>query len=161
SQNNAPGGTGLRAEAHASTRGIGAWGVSYGDSGTGVLGETTPTSGTTYGVRGKVISDSGIGVFGANLSATGPTIGVRGQTSSPDGIAGVFDAFNGGNIFSGRSSGAERFRVDSAGNVIANGAVTAGSFSGDGSKLTNVNAAFLNGFPASTFFNDDVATFQN
>jgi hypothetical protein len=161
SVNHAPGGTGIRAEAQANTgHGFGVMGVSFGDTGTGVYGENSRLTGTTYGVRGKSLSDSGMGVFGTALSSTGPTTGVRGQTSSPDGTAGVFDAYNGGHILSGRSTGVEKFRVDSAGNIIATGAVNAASFSGDGSKLTNINASFLNGFPASAFFNADGANFQ-
>lgn len=161
SVNHSQDGIGLRADAQANTgRGIGVWGVSFADSGTGVLGETTQGTGTTYGVRGKVASDSGIGVFGASLSITGSTTGVRGQTNSPAGTAGVFDTFNGGSILSGRNTGVERFKVDGAGNLIAAGGVAAASFSGDGSKLTNINAAFLNGFPASTFFNADGANFD-
>lgn len=161
SVNHSQGGIGLRAETQAATgRGIGVWGVSYGDAGTGILGETTQATGTSYGVRGKAVSDSGVGVFGVNLSPAGPTTGVRGQTSSPGGTAGVFDAFNGGNILSGRNTGIERFKIDSAGNMTVSGAVTAASFTGDGSRLTNIDAKFLNGFSASSFFNADGATFQ-
>ncbi len=152
SVNHAPGGTGMRAEAQATTgHGFGVMGVSFGDTGTGVYGENSRLTGTTYGVRGKSLSDSGMGVFGTALSSTGPTTGVRGQTSSPSGTAGVFDAYNGGNIISGRSSGVEKFRIDAAGNMTATGAVTAASFAGDGSTLTNVNASFLGGSPASSF----------
>ncbi|MFL6438648.1 MAG: beta strand repeat-containing protein [Terriglobales bacterium] len=41
----------------------------------------------------------------------------------------------------------------SATNVNATGTVSAQSFSGSGASLTNVNAALLNGFPASSFLN--------
>ena len=61
------------------------------------------------------------------------------------GIAGVFDSRAGGNILSGRSSGIEKFRVDSAGNVSST------AFIGDGSKLINVNATLLGGFSAADF----------
>jgi hypothetical protein len=160
SLNHAPGGTAVRAEAQADTgHGIGVWGGAYGETGTGVLGENPALAGTTYGVRGKTFSDSGIGIFGANLSQTGSTTGVRGETRSPDGTAGVFDSYNGGNILSGRNSGAEKFKVDTAGNTFASGTVSASSFVGDGSKLTNVNADLLNGLSAASVFNDE-ANFQ-
>lgn len=61
------------------------------------------------------------------------------------GNAGVFDSRAGGNILSGRNSGIEKFRVDSAGNVSST------SFIGEGSKLTNVNATLLGGFSAADF----------
>src|SRR6185312_9897198 len=98
-----------------------------------------------------------IAVFGNSLSTTGVTTGVRGQTNSPAGTAGVFDAANGGNIFSGRSSGVEKFAIDAAGNATALGAIRATSFLGDGSKLSNVNAASLGGLPASSFLQSDIS----
>lgn len=144
--NRAPDGVGVRAEAQAATGlGNGIWGITAGDRGTGVLGEATQTAGATYGVRGSSASDAGIGVLGTSTSVSGATTGVRGESSSPQGTAGVFDSLAGGNILSGRSAGAEKFQLDSQGNV------TATSFGGDGSKLTSVNASSLDGLHASDF----------
>lgn len=159
--NHAPEGTGIRAESQASGgSGSGVWGVSAGDHGTGVVGEATQTSGTTYGVQGISASDSGVGILGVNRSANGTTTGVRGESNSPGGTAGVFDSLGGGNILSGRSAGAEKFRVDAQGNV------TSTAFSGDGSKLTNVNATLLGGLSASDLlksvvFNGDGSQLAN
>ncbi|WP_299645114.1 hypothetical protein [uncultured Chloroflexus sp.] len=59
---------------------IGVWGESPYSSGTGVLGQATATSGTTYGVRGEVVSPNGYAAHFAggqgvrvigNLQATG------------------------------------------------------------------------------------------
>src|SRR6185437_9168456 len=156
SLNHAPGGVGLRAESDATTgHGFGIMGIALGDTGTGVYGENSRSTGTTYGIRGKTLSDSGIAVFGNSLSTTGATTGVLGQTNSPAGTAGVFDAANGGNIFSGRVAGVEKFAIDAAGNATALGAIRAPSFIGDGSKLTNVHAASLGGLPASSFLQTD------
>ncbi|HEY2168496.1 MAG TPA: hypothetical protein VGJ30_02645 [Candidatus Angelobacter sp.] len=142
----APEGAGIRAESQASTgSGSGVWGMSAGDQGTGVVGEATQNTGTTFGVRGISASDGGIGILGVNRSTNGATTGVRGESNSPDGTAGVFDSLGGGNILSGRSAGAEKFHVD------AQGGVTSSAFIGDGSKLTNVNAALLGGLSASDF----------
>jgi hypothetical protein len=147
------GGAGLRSEALASAGpGTGVWGVSLGSDGaTGVLGETTQTTGFNYGVRGKSASNTGTGIFGLNYSTTGETTGVRGETRSPLGTAGVFDAAGGGKILSGRSSGVEKFGVDALGNVSTSGVVAAAAFAGDGSQLGNVNAGFLGGLPASAY----------
>jgi hypothetical protein len=159
--NHAPNGTGIRAESQASTgSGSGVWGVSAGDHGTGVVGEATQSSGTTYGLRGISASDGGIGVFGVNSSASGAATGVRGESNSPDGTAGVFDSLGGGNILSGRSAGVEKFHVDAQGNV------TSTAFSGDGSKLTNINASLLGGLSASDLlksvvFNGDGSQLSN
>ena len=143
--NRAPEGTGLRAESQASTgSGAGVWGISAGQ-GTGVVGEATQITGVTYGVRGISASDSGIGILGVNRSTNGATTGVRGEAGSPNGTAGVFDSLGGGNILSGRSAGVEKFQVDAQGNV------TSTAFSGDGSKLTNVNATSLGGLSVSDF----------
>jgi hypothetical protein len=108
-----------------------------------VVGEATQNTGTTYGVQGISTSDGGVGILGVNHSTKGTTTGVRGESNSPDGTAGVFDSLGGGNILSGRSAGAEKFRVD------AQGVVASTAFSGDGSKLTNVNATLLGGLSAS------------
>jgi len=151
-------GVAVRGDALAgSGSGIGMWGVTGAPGGTAVLGEAVQTTGLSYAVRGKNPSDAGVGVYGVNLSPTGFTTGVRGESRSPSGTAGVFDAYQGGQIFSGRSSGIEKLRIDGEGNLTAAGAVkgssvsaasinstgtvTAGAFVGDGSKLTNLNAS--------------------
>ncbi len=144
SLNRAPEGTGLRAESQSPAgSGVGVWGMSAGDHGTGVVGEATQITGLTYGVEGISSSNGGVGILGANRSASGATTGVRGESNSPDGTAGVFDSLGGGNILSGRSAGVEKFHVDAQGNV------TSTTFSGDGSKLTNVNATSLGGLSAA------------
>src|SRR5579864_6927651 len=159
--NRARDGAAVHAESQASTgSGSGLWAVSAGDHGTGVVGEATQNTGTTYGVRGFSASDAGVGILGVNRSSTGATTGVRGESNSPDGTAGVFDSLGGGNILSGRSTGVEKFRVDQQGNVIST------AFSGDGSKLTNVNATLLNGLSASDLvksvvFNGDGSQLSN
>jgi hypothetical protein len=137
-------GTAIRAESQASAgSGHGVWGISAGDHGIGVVGEATQTAGITYGVQGISTSDGGVGILGVNHSTIGATTGVRGESNSPDGTAGAFDSLSGGNILSGRSAGVEKFRVD------AQGVVASTAFSGDGSKLTNVNATLLGGLSAS------------
>lgn len=161
SGNFSPSGVGLRSETLASSgHGIGVWGVSLGSDGaTGVLGESPQSTGFTFGVRGKNASANGIGVFGFNSSLTGATTGVRGETRSPLGSAGVFDAWNGGKVLSGRNTGVETFSVDSLGNVNAAGSVNApafnggftGTFRGSGAGLTGVNADTLGGFAATDF----------
>ena len=159
--NRAPEGTAIRAESQASTgSGTGVWGVSAGDHGTGVVGEATQTTGTTYGVQGISASNGGVGILGVNRSLNGATTGVRGESNSPDGTAGVFDALGGGSILSGRSAGVEKFRVDAQGDVAAT------AFSGDGSKLTNLNATSLGGLSASDLlksivFNGDGSQLAN
>jgi hypothetical protein len=159
--NRAPEGTGIRAESQASVgSGHGVWGISAGNHGIGVVGEATQSTGTTYGVQGISTSNGGIGILGVNHSASGATTGVRGESNSPDGTAGVFDSLGGGNILSGRSAGVEKFRVDAQGNVAST------AFSGDGSKLTNVNATLLDGLSASDLvksitFNGDGSLLSN
>lgn len=147
--NHAPEGTGLRAEAQASTgSGAGVWGISD--------------------------SNSGIGILGVNRSPNGATTGVRGESNSPDGIAGVFDSLGGGSILSGRSGGVEKLHVDTQGNVAATAFIGDGSKlanvnatllgglsasdllksfvpNGDGSLLSNVNASTLEGLHAADF----------
>ncbi|HEX3153039.1 MAG TPA: hypothetical protein VHV32_00355, partial [Candidatus Angelobacter sp.] len=117
--------------------------VNRAPGGTAVRAESQASIGSGSGVWGVSAGDAGIGVLGASRSASGATTGVRGESNSPDGTAGVFDSLGGGNILSGRSSGVEKFRVDAQGNI------TATTFIGDGSKLTNLNATSLGGLSAS------------
>jgi hypothetical protein len=62
------------------------WGV-YGRalSGRGVFGETTTTSGATFGVFGKSVSPAGHAVYGENLSGG---VGVGGYSNSNSGLYG-------------------------------------------------------------------------
>lgn len=76
----------------------GGWGV-YGTtvSGVGVYGQSTATSGTTYGVVGESTSTSGSGVRGVATAASGITNGVVGESlsSSGRGVYGVAYATSG------------------------------------------------------------------
>ena len=64
----------------------GGWGV-YGRSvsGRGVFGETTATTGATFGLYGKSVSSSGHAVYGENMSGG---VGVGGYSNSNSGIYG-------------------------------------------------------------------------
>lgn len=117
--------------------------INRAPEGTGLRAESQASTGSGVGVSGISASDGGIGILGTNRSPNGATTGVRGESNSPDGTAGVFDSLGGGNILSGRSAGVEKFHVDAQGNVAST------AFSGDGSKLTNVNATLLGGLSAS------------
>lgn len=119
--------------------------INRAPEGTGLRAESQASTGSGVGVSGISASDGGIGILGTNRSPNGATTGVRGESNSPDGTAGVFDSLGGGNILSGRSAGVEKFHVDAQGNVAST------AFSGDGSKLTNVNATLLGGLSASDF----------
>jgi len=85
-----------------------------------VFGTTNSLAG--YGVEG---SGAYAGVYG-----TGPNYGVYGSTTSSTGIAGFFTVNSGGTILQGinNGNGATEFKVDSAGNVSAAGAVSGSSF---------------------------------
>lgn len=66
-------------------------------------------------------SAGSIGIVG-----NGGSIGVHGRVSTATGIAGVFDnPFTGGIILSGKMNGAEKFRVDGGGSIVASGQITA------------------------------------
>ena len=115
-------------------------------SGRGVYGNATSGTGVTYGLLGIAASTSGVGLSGQATAVTGSTIGVRAVNSSPAGTAAIFDALGGGKIILGRTTGfVEKFSVDGSGNVAASGGVTASSFTGSGSSLTNLSASNLSG----------------
>ena len=90
---------------------------------TGVQGQSTSATGT--GVSGTASGASGVGVLGNATSPTGNTIGVEGVALSPTGTAGVFNVTqSGGTILSGQLNGAQKFSVDSQGNIVASGGLT-------------------------------------
>jgi hypothetical protein len=65
----------------------GVYGTANSTSGRGVYGYTYAGSGSTYGVYGEAASSSGVGVFGVADSGSGTTYGVYGQVYSPSGEA--------------------------------------------------------------------------
>ena len=85
-------------------------------SSAGVLGESTATSGQTFGVGGFTSSPAGYGVEGLDVASSG-------------GTAGYFQVNTGSAIIlQGNNGSTTEFRVDSAGDVIAAGAVSGSSF---------------------------------
>lgn len=128
-------GRGVTGEAlNSSGNAFGVFGFSAGRGGRGVYGEANNPIGSNFGVFGESWSANGTGVYGLANTTGGSTIGVHGEVHSVAGTAGVFDNTAGGNILSGRAGGSLVFNVDGS------GAVTATSFVGDGSGLTNVTA---------------------
>jgi hypothetical protein len=63
---------------------IGVYGLGTG-TGTGVIGETTATSGPTFGIQGAVNSPAGYGAYLQNFATTGTTAAVYGATESTAG----------------------------------------------------------------------------
>jgi hypothetical protein len=127
----------------------------------GLRGEATASSGNAYGVRGLAPGASGVGVRGdgtiglqgfaqfegiyTEVFGSGVTRGVRAVVHSGSGTSGVFWNTGGGKILSGLSGGSSTEVFSVAGD----GAVTATSFSGDGSGLTGIGAASLGFDPAT------------
>jgi hypothetical protein len=69
----------------------GIWGqADAANTGRGVVGYSTPTSGAGYGVWGQSDSTTGGGVFGLAAAGSGLNYGVYGQTNSSAGYAGYF-----------------------------------------------------------------------
>lgn len=94
------------------------------------------TEGVVFGVHGVTQSDGNgsAGVVGQSTAASGVVAGVYGQAASAAGAAGVFDNTAGGAILRGLNDGVEMFTV------AGDGQVSATSFAGDGSQLTNLPA---------------------
>ena len=106
-------------------------GLTYGgffqnasESGRAVYGLATATTGFNYGGYFQTASDSGRGLLGVAASPTGTTYGVYGTSASPDG-----------------------YGVYSDGKMHATGVI-----SGNGSGLTNVDAAKFGGKFASGYY---------
>lgn len=64
----------------------GVWGKMSSEWGAGVLGEAFATSGMTCGVEGVSVSTGGMGVVGIANASSGPTYGVHGLSNSTSGI---------------------------------------------------------------------------
>jgi hypothetical protein len=116
-------------------------GTSSSASGTGVQGSATATSGNNFGVYGITNSPSGYAVYGVNFVTSGTTAGVYGTTASTQGYgvegvaggvggtAGFFQVSNtNATILQGNNGTNTEFKVDSAGDVIATGAVSGNGF---------------------------------
>lgn len=119
-QSNSTSGKGVVGQATATT-GVtfGVTGSSASDQGRGVLGNATATTGTTYGVYGSSASLTGRGVYG--LAPNGG-YGVYGETNSLVGIGGYFvNTTAPGNVIVGANATDIVFRVDTSGNVYADG----------------------------------------
>jgi hypothetical protein len=113
-----------------------------GGGGAGVYGEATAGTATS-GVYGVNYSAEGAAVRADERAETGNTAGVHAAVHSPGGTAGVFLNLAGGRLLAGWVGDpptTQVFRVEGSGNVWTSGSVTAASFSGDGSGLTNVPA---------------------
>ena len=122
---------------------------SNSEEGNGVLGIASNSIGSTAGVNGQSASVEGYGVFGSATNAGGTTFGVFGQSVSPSGY-GVFGQATAASgttygVF-GRATSPNGYGVYSEGKMHATGVI-----SGNGSGLTNVNAAQLGGFSSSAF----------
>jgi len=117
--------------------------------GRALYGRAAATTGTTSGIYGQADSPAGRGVTGVVAATTGNATGVWGQTASTSGrgVYGYSTAVSGESygVF-GQSSSPEGFGIYSQGNMHATGVI-----SGNGSGVTNVNAAQLGGNLASAF----------
>jgi hypothetical protein len=125
------------------TGSVGVNGVTSAAAGAGVAGFANATTGFANGVFGANYSASGsgiAGVTGVGYASTGTTAGVLGQSNSSagygvegiasvGGAAGYFLVANSSaNILQGSNNGTSKFTVDSAGDVIAAGAVSGSGF---------------------------------
>jgi len=122
----------------------GVLGQTKSTEGTAFFGRAVATTGATIGLRGHADSTSGIGILGQATATSGTTTGIVARVFSVNGTALVVDNTQSGKVLSGQVNGAEKLSVDGSGNLVASGSVTATSFSGSGSALTNVTAATAN-----------------
>ena len=122
----------------------GVLGQTKSTEGTAFFGRAVATTGATIGLRGHADSTSGIGILGQATATSGTTTGIVARVFSVDGTALIVDNTQSGKVLSGQVNGAEKLSVDGSGNLVASGSVTATSFSGSGSALTNVTAATAN-----------------
>jgi hypothetical protein len=121
----------------------GVLGQTASTEGTAFFGRATATTGATIGLRGHADSTSGTGILGQATATSGTTTGIVGRVFSAAGTALVVDNTQGGKLLSAQVNSVERLSVSGAGDVSTSGSVTAASFAGSGSALTNLNASNL------------------
>lgn len=140
---------GVRGDTAAdSGQGVVGFASSQTGNATGILGQSSSATGT--GVQGQAAGASGVGVHGTASSPSGTAVGVMGEALSPEGTAGLFNVSqSGATILKGELNGAQRFAVDSQGNVAAGGTVTATRFIGDGSGLTGLSGGSNGSFTSN------------
>lgn len=150
-------GVGVRGE-NTATSGdpaTGVRGTTSSSDGVAVSGEATAATGFTTGVEGRAASPNGTGIFGFVDDGSGQNVGVFGSTASSEGTAGYFTAGNGGLLLAASGSGFDFPGAPLDFTVADDGTVTAGGFVGDGSGLTGVSADdadTLDGVDSSGFF---------
>ena len=149
---------------------VGVYGQSQSSAGYGVEGYS-PNVGVygtgLLGVQGSTLAAGGTGVNGAAVAATGNGVGVIGSSNSPTGYgvegldgassggtAGLFEVNTGSaTILQGTNGGVTEFKVDSAGDVIAGGAVSGSVFQIAGQLFafgSNFNTNAFLGFAGNT-----------
>lgn len=106
-QINSDNGSGVLGESTASTGfGFGVQGRSNAEGGRGVYGRASSTTGTNYGVYGWSQSGEGRGVYGLATADTGANYGVYGESQSAAGTgvygSGATGLFGSGDAFGGR-----------------------------------------------------------
>lgn len=114
-----------------------------------IVGVASATTGSTFGGLFRADSTGGTGVRGVATAATGAGNGGTFQTAAPNGggVRGFATAASGINYgVYGKAVSPTGFGVYAQGNMHATGVI-----SGDGSGVTNVNAASLGGFPAGNY----------
>jgi endosialidase-like protein len=148
------------------TGSVGVSGVTSAAAGAGVTGYANASTGFANGVFGANFSASGgiAGVTGVAYASTGTTAGVLGNSNSSagygvEGIASVggsagyfLVANSSANILQGSNNGTSKFTVDSAGDVIAAGAVSGSSFQIGGQPFAYgnyLNSSVFLGFAGS------------
>ena len=127
----------------------GVYGQTESTEGTAFMGRAKAATGATIGLRGHADSTSGTGITGQATATSGTTTGILARVFSVDGTALIVDNHASGKLLSGQAAGVEKLSVDGSGNLVASGSVTATSFSGSGSALTNVTAATANNLSCS------------
>lgn len=147
SANNVSGGAGVVARANSTTGGVGVNAIAT--SATGIAAVLDNIGG------GEILSarHNGSEVFSVdgagNMQATGNITTQGGQAIIRSAaVPGVFTNTAGGTILVGQNNTTQKFSFDGNGNLVTAGSVSAASFSGSGSGLTdvarlNVNNTFL------------------
>jgi hypothetical protein len=138
---------GVYGKATSNTGGVvGVLGESNANNGIGVYG-AVGAGGANTGVMGGTLSPSGTGGFFSANADTGTNFGVYGRSESNSGYGGFFVNTNGGILLAANNAGSTsdlEFKVDSAGNVYADGGYHCGISSGIFNLPLGAGASGLN-----------------